>query len=183
MIFTDEIITKEHAAQLYNEYSEFVYKVALFIIQSKSMAEDIMQETFIKVFKKYGQYDSSKPLGPWIYRITVNTARNMHRKQKWLGFIGSMPERESTEYVETIFLKEQVKKELWEEINKLSRKSREIVVLHFYLGMKLKEVSVTLGIPVGTCKSRLNSALTALRRQFNEELQSEIGGGEYNGVI
>ena len=142
-----------------------------------------MQETFIQVFRKYEQYDADKPFEPWIYRITVNTARNMHRKQKWLAFFGNVPEQEGIEFVETAFFNEQRNKELWEEINKLSHKCREVVVLHFFLGMKLNEVAAVLNIPLGTCKSRLNSALTALRRKFNEEQQIEIKGGEYNGAI
>ena len=48
----------------------------------------------------------------------------------------------------------------------LTYKSREMVILHFYSGMKLKEISVTLGIPLGTCKSRLNTALNTLRNQL-----------------
>ncbi len=183
MISTTEYITKEQATEIYNKYSEFVYRIALFIIKSKPLAEDIMQDTFIQVFKKYHQYDLNKPIEPWIYRITVNTARNLLRKQKWLGFFRNIPEQECNEPVDVAFLLEQEKQQLWQAINGLSHKSREVIVLHFYLGMKLNEVAGILNIPVGTCKSRLNSALNVLRKHYSKERSSELIGGEYNEAI
>lgn len=129
-------------------------------------------------------YDKTKPFEPWIYRITVNTSRNMYRKSKWLCFFGSMNEKESDVLIEDTFFKEHQKADLWAEINKLSLKSREVVVLHYYLDMKLEDVSAALSIPIGTCKSRLNSALTSLRRNIKEEPTFKIGkGGKYHEAI
>lgn len=142
-----------------------------------------MQDTFIKIYKKYHQYDMSKPIEPWIYRITVNTARNMLRKQKWLSFFRDIPQQECNEFVESAFLFEEEKKELWQAINKLSGKSREVIVLHFYLGMKLNEVAEILNIPLGTCKSRLNSALNSLRKYYEKEISSEFIGGQCDEAI
>ena len=184
MIFTTESITKEHAEQLYNEYSGFVYRSALFMTKSKVIAEDVTQETFIQVFNKYQLYNLNKPIKPWIYKITINTTRNMYRKHKWLSFIRYPQETESENLIEEAFFKEQEKAELWRAINKLSHKNRELILLHFYLGMKLNEISTVLNIPLGTCKSRLNSALTALRKHFKDSVGlSNIEGGEYNGAI
>lgn len=183
MVETSGKITKEQAEEVYTQYSEFVYKTAMFIMKSKSAAEDIMQETFIKVFRNYDLYDSRKPIEPWLYRITVNTAKNMLRKQKWLSFIGSFSEQGCDKLVEADFSIEQEKGELLQLINKLPLKSKEVIFLHFYLGMKLNEVSVFLNIPLGTCKSRLNYALTVLRSQYREQQKSEIKGGEFNEAI
>jgi RNA polymerase sigma-70 factor (ECF subfamily) len=185
VIFTTESITKEYAEQIYNEYSSFVYKVALFLIKSRTLAEDITQETFIQVFRKYHLYDSNKPFEPWIYRITINTYHNMSRKSRWLSFFGQQKEQQSNDLIEDTFFKEQEKANLWEEINKLSHKSREVIVLHFYLGMKLIEVSEVLNIPIGTCKSRLNSALNSLRKTCKDSTQNPyiIKGGEVNEAI
>ena len=72
VIFTTESITKECAEQLYNEYSVFVYKIALFLTKSRAIAEDVTQETFIQLFKKYHLYNLNKPIEPWIYKITIN---------------------------------------------------------------------------------------------------------------
>lgn len=183
MIITTESITKERAEQIYNEYSGFVYRTALFLMKSKTAAEDISQETFKQVFKKYHLYNSDKPIEPWIYTITINIARNMYRKHKWLSFIGHQLEPGNGDLIEEAFFKEHDKEVLWREINKLSHKSKELIVLHFYLDMKLIDIATVLNIPLGTCKSRLNSALTALRKNFKDSTElNVIEGGEYNGA-
>ena len=159
-------ISKEKAEMIFMEHSNYIYRVALFLTKSKELADDITQETFIQVFRKYYTFDSSKPIQPWIYKVTLNVTRNMLRKQKWLKFIGQIPERGYLNLVENTVLKTEEENELWREIIDLNYKCREVVILHFYSGMKLKEISESLGIPLGTCKSRLNTALTTLRRQL-----------------
>ncbi|HEX2925879.1 MAG TPA: sigma-70 family RNA polymerase sigma factor [Ruminiclostridium sp.] len=70
-------MSKEHAEQLYNEYLDYVYRIALFVTKSKTSAEDVTQETFIQLFRKYHTYDQTKPIEPWIYKITL-TASNYY---------------------------------------------------------------------------------------------------------
>lgn len=159
-------ISKENAERLFSEYSDFVYRIALFLSKSKDQANDIVQETFIRLFQKYPTYDSSKPIGPWIYKITLNVTRNVLRKQKWLKFIGMLPENSLTTIADSSVFKNEEEKALWLGINTLSLKSREILILHFFSELKLTEISELTGLPLGTCKSRLNSALVALRIQF-----------------
>ena len=177
-------ISKEKAEMIFKEHSDYIYRVALFLTKSKELADDITQETFIQVFRKYYTFNSSKPIQPWIYKVTLNITRNMLRKQKWLKFIGKLPEKSSLNLVETTVLKTEEENELWREISNLNFKSREMVILHFYSGMKLKEISVTLGIPIGTCKSRLNTALSTLRRQLpQKDFEVLTKGGDAFEII
>jgi RNA polymerase sigma-70 factor (ECF subfamily) len=177
-------IAKEQAEKIYNEYSKFVYRVALFLTKSKVLADDVSQETFIQAFRNYHMYDKNKPFEPWIYKITVNTSRNMCRKSKWLSFFGSYNDKPSVDTIDDTIFKEHEKADLWAEINKLSLKSREVIVLHYYLDMKLEDVSATLDIPLGTCKSRLNTALTSLRKNLNEnQVFNTIKGGKCHEAI
>lgn len=161
-------ITKEKAEAIYREHSAYVYRVALFLTKSKVLADDVTQETFIQVFRKYDKYDAGKDIRPWIYKITLNTTRNLLRKQKWLHFVGEVPEIVQGESIESTYIKGEEAGRLWEEINKLSLKSREVIVLHFYCGMKLKEIADIIDVPLGTCKSRLNQGLKVLRRKLPE---------------
>jgi RNA polymerase sigma-70 factor (ECF subfamily) len=172
-------ISKEKAEMIFKEHSNYIYRIALFLSKSKELADDITQETFIQVFRKYYTVDSTKPIQPWIYKVTLNVTRNMLRKQKWLKFIGKSPESISLNLVETTVLKTEEENELWREISNLHLKSREIIVLHFYSGMKLKEISITLEIPLGTCKSRLNTALNTLRKRLpNNNFEFLNKGGD-----
>lgn len=127
---------------------------------------DVTQETFLQVFKKYHTYDSSRPIEPWIYKITVNTARNTLRKQRWLSFTSQLPDSTDFDGIDNQILKNEEEMELWKAINQLSQKCREVVILHYYLDMKLHEVAYSLGIPLGTCKSRLHYALSTLKKQL-----------------
>ncbi len=170
-------LSKEKAEAIFNEYSDFVYKAALFLTNSKALADDITQETFIQVFRKYHTYDPSRDLKPWMYKIALNITRNTLRKQKWLRFVDQLPEKSCGSSIEGSVLKNEEEKELWKEISNLSLKNKEIILLHFYSGMKLKEISDMLGIPLGTCKSRLNGALNVLRKRFPQNDFKFIGTG------
>ncbi|MBV7276558.1 RNA polymerase sigma factor [Clostridium sp. PL3] len=161
----DEILTRQ-VETLYREHSEYVFRIALFLTKSKVLAEDVLQETFIKVLQKYSSYDTSKSFKPWVYSIAVNTVRNMIRKNKWHSLFGVITEVEDNHYVDEIVLQSEENKELWREVTNLSLKSREVIVLHYYLGYKLTEVAEILNIPLGTCKSRLNSALNSLKKRI-----------------
>jgi RNA polymerase sigma factor (sigma-70 family) len=177
-------ISRDQAESIYKELSSYVFRVALFLTKSKTLADDITQETFLQVFKKYDSYDPSKSIKPWIYKITLNITRNTIRKQKWLGLFSETPEKDSIDLVEGSILKNEEEEELWKEINKLSSKCKEIIVLHYYSDMKLNEVSSTLGIPLGTCKSRLNTALTSLKKHLaksNFNISFE-GGNVYESI-
>lgn len=177
-------ISKEKAEAIFREHSAYVYRVALFLTKSKALADDITQETFLQVFRKFSRFDDSKPIQPWIYRITLNTTRNMLRKQRWLYFVGEVPETTDLKSMENTFIKSEEARELWKEINKLALKSREVIVLHFYCGMKLKEAAEIIGIPLGTCKSRLNQGLKTLRKNLpeNDIIMLSQGGDIYESI-
>lgn len=159
-------ITQEQAEAIFKEYSDQIYRTALFLSKSPSLADDITQDTFLQVFRKYHHYDPSKPILPWIYKIALNITRKTLRKQKWSLFTKEIPDTEGVNYVEDAVLKNELGDELWKEINNLTLKSKEIIMLHYYSGLKLNEMAAILGIPLGTCKSRLNYALASLEKRL-----------------
>lgn len=167
-------ITKEQAEAIYEEYSAYVFKTALFLTKSRTIADDVTQETFIQIFRKYYTFDLTKPIKPWIYKITLNITRNMLRRHKWLHLFGDMTETVDLYNVEDSVLKGEEEREILSEINKLPQKSKEIIVLHYYAELKLNEIVEVLNIPLGTCKSRLNTALTILRRNLPEDYKRGV---------
>jgi RNA polymerase sigma factor (sigma-70 family) len=159
-------ITRETAEKVFNQHSAYIFRIALFLTKSKTLADDVTQETFLQIFKKYHTYDTDRAIEPWIYKITLNITRNLLRKQKWLIFTDILPDSAALHSTEGQFIKSEEEQELWNMINKLSQKYREIIILHYYSDMKLSDIAYTLNIPLGTCKSRLNSALTNLKKQL-----------------
>ena len=174
-------ISKETAEKIFEEYSSYVFKVALFFSRSTTLADDITQETFIKIFEKYSTLKSSESFKVWVYKITLNTTRNILRKHKWLDFFSNIPDKNVTDTLEKTFMISEDNADLWKKVNHLSQKSKQIILLHFYLELKLEEMASILKIPVGTCKSRLNSALNQLRKQFNDDIIKYYGGDSYEG--
>lgn len=160
----DKGISKETAEMIFNSHHAYVFRIALFLTKSKALADDITQETFLQIFKKYYTYDARKPIEPWIYKVTLNTTRNTLRKQRWLSFTDQLPEHAAHDDTEDIILRNEEEEMLWEAVNSLTHKSKEVIVLHYYADMKLNDVAEILGIPLGTCKSRLNTALTRLNK-------------------
>lgn len=177
-------ISQDQAEAIFIEHYCYVYRTALFLAKSPTLAEDITQDTFLQVFLKYHSYDPTKPITPWIYKIALNITRRTLRKKKWLHLVKEVPANEGLNYVEDKIIKDELGEELLREINKLTLKSREVIVLHYYLGLKLNEVASTLGIPLGTCKSRLNTALNSLEKQIQgNEITSSSKGEDLYGTI
>ncbi|MDD3269990.1 MAG: RNA polymerase sigma factor [Syntrophomonadaceae bacterium] len=171
-------ISQKQAEEIFRDYSPKVYQLALFLSKSPALADDITQDTFLQVFKKYTSYDPQRPIYPWIYKIALNITRNTLRRQKWLDLFGEPPECGYLTSVENIILRDELAAELWQKVNKLTLKSREVIVLHYYLELKLQETATILGIPLGTCKSRLNSALSTLRKQLEENSHLQLKKGD-----
>lgn len=173
-------LSQEAAREMFEQYSTYVYRTAWLLTKSDALADDIAQETFIQAFRKYGTYDPDKPFKPWIYKITLNTMRNTVRKRQWLTLFGIMPEQADERSAERVVMEGEEQAQLRKEIDRLPRKLREVIVLHFYAGLKLGEAAEALEIPLGTCKSRLHAGLTKLRKQVpqNGFFQYRKGGDE-----
>ncbi|TYS18645.1 RNA polymerase sigma factor [Rossellomorea vietnamensis] len=160
-------LNESQAEELFSEFRDYVYRTALLLTKSRSLADDITQETFIRILTKYHTYDETKPIKPWIYTITINVTRSIMRKQKWMDRLSIFTdniEDDRINSLEDIFMHNEEVREIWEAVKGLSIKSREILILHFYLGFTLRESADVLGIPEGTAKSRMNTALKQLRR-------------------
>ncbi|OWR32669.1 RNA polymerase subunit sigma-70 [Saccharibacillus sp. O23] len=171
----NDALTREEAEQLFKNHSNAVFGVLLALTKSKTLADDLTQETFIRAFSKYEQYRQDGPIRPWLARIAVNLARSHYRKLKWQTLFGQVPERAADATAETMTLRSERQQELWQAVCKLPHKNREVILLHYYAELPLKEAAETLSIPLGTCKSRLAAGLEKLRR-FPELNPANEGG-------
>ncbi|HYK72724.1 MAG TPA: sigma factor-like helix-turn-helix DNA-binding protein, partial [Pseudoneobacillus sp.] len=84
---------------------------------------------------------------------------------KWLIFLPKLPDTILSEDPGLKIFRSEEQRELWIAINSLTFKSKEVIILHFFLDLTLQETSEFLSIPIGTCKSRLHTALQQLRRK------------------
>lgn len=163
-------MTKEEGEYLFDTYAQYIYRGALFLVRSEHLAEDITQEVFIKVFRKYHTFDQRKDIKPWLYQIMLNTVRNTLRGKKYELELDEKILQIDTMNIEQGWVQKENNEKLWKAVCKLSTKTKEVIYLHYYVDMSLEEIAATLDIPVGTCKSRLNAGLSKLRQKVGNKV-------------
>lgn len=154
---------------LYDNYSSALFGVIHRIIQNDEIAEDVLQETFLKIWNNFAMYDPVKGrLFTWMLNIARNMAidkvrsKEFTQKQKNRGYSDSVSpvdfEDHSVYNPETIGLKEMVRK--------LEPEYKQIIDLLFFGGYTQSEVAEKLNLPLGTVKTRSRAAIQKLRYNF-----------------
>jgi len=152
---------------LYENYSNSLYGVILKITINEEIAEDALQETFVKVWKNAKKYDSKKAkLFTWLYRIARNTAidklrsfNNRFKKEVQI-------DKYNVYILPTASLNQDVI-DLKEHVARLEDKYQIVINALYFEGMTQQEASDELEIPLGTIKSRLKIGLRELRKVYN----------------
>lgn len=152
---------------LYENYSDSLYGVILKVTNNEEIAEDALQETFIKVWKNAKKYDSKKAkLFTWLYRIARNTAIDKlrsfnNRFQKEVQI-----DKSNVYILPTMNLNQDVI-DLKEHVARLEEKYQIVLKALFFEGMTQQEASDELDIPLGTIKSRLKIGLRELKKVYS----------------
>lgn len=186
MIEDRDIIERCKAGQmdlidiLIERYKTPLYRYCCYLTQSKLDADDIFQETWIKVVKNIYSFDSSNKFCPWLYTISLNIYRDNYRLGKrWLNRIktylsNELKDNEINSVADNSLppddqiIEIEMKKRLRLYINKLEDIYRIPLILFYFEDMSYKEVSEILKIPLGTVKSRLNTGKATLRKLMEE---------------
>lgn len=135
-------------------------------VGDRALAEDVLQEVFILIYRKLYWLREPELFRPWAYRIASReVVRQLKRRKRWPEQFDedTTPERLAAEAT-------QARDPEWAErlpelLSRVSPASRMVLVLHYLDEMPLQEVADVLGLPVGTAKSRLAYGLAALRRE------------------
>lgn len=152
---------------LYENYSDSLYGVILKITRNEELAQDALQESFVKIWKNAERYDSKKAkLFTWLYRIARNTAIDKLRSFN-NRFNKEIQIDKSDVYILPTSSLNQDVIDLKEHVTKLEEKYQIVLNALFFEGMTQQEASEELDIPLGTIKSRLKIGLRDLRKLFN----------------
>lgn len=155
---------------LYDNYADTLYGVAYKVVKDEDLAQDIVQESFVKIWKKSDSYDATKAkLFTWLFRITRNTAIDKLRS------INTKSDKEIQIDVSDVYnLGEQSIRpefiDVKENLDKLEPKYRIVLEALFFEGMTQQEASDELDIPLGTIKSRLKIGLREMRKIYGSIL-------------
>ncbi len=172
----DEVACTELVA----EHQRMVFHLALHLLGDHDEALDLSQEVFLNVFRTIGRFRGQSALRTWIYRIVINQARN---RQRWwkrrhrseqvsleerLENNGYLPPASDTAEPDRMFGQKELAARIWGALGRLPFDQKTVVVLREIDGLSYDEIAFSLGVAVGTVKSRLTRAREALRTQLRE---------------
>jgi RNA polymerase sigma-70 factor (ECF subfamily) len=161
--------------QLVRQHQEAVFRLAYLLLGDADEAEDVAQETFIRAFRALDRFDTSRPLRPWLLRITTNLAYN-HRRSigRYLAAARRMflftPE--SVTSIEGQSSQHWDAQLLWQAVRRLNAVDQQVIYLRYFLDLSEAEMATTLNIASGTVKSRLHRAMRRLRAVVEREFPS-----------
>jgi RNA polymerase sigma-70 factor, ECF subfamily len=164
-------------AELYDRYGRLAYSLVLRVVRDQAIAEDLVQETFLRVWNRVHSLDSEKgSIGPWLLAIARNRAIDYLRSS-------AGRERSAVEFDETdharlycdmeagILISEQARR-VKVAMDKLPPNHRTVVELAYFEGLSQSEMAATMGQPLGTIKTWVRSALQSLRDELGVAVSS-----------
>ena len=151
-----------------------LFSYILFIVHDRSMAEDLFQETFVKIISKLheGKYCSSGKFVSWMLRIAHNAVMDWYRRQKNEKTMEVYNENDlygdSTSVldanIENHFVREQVLRDVQRMMNLLPITQREVVFMRFYQNLSFKEIAELTNVSINTALGRMRYAVMNMRR-------------------
>jgi len=159
-------------SELVRIHAQGVMNVIYRMCGNMQVAEDAAQETFIQAWLRLPSYRPQASLKNWLYRIAVNNAIDMLRKEKRIlsGEIEDLALRDSGPGPEAAAANSEQANLVQEAVLTLPDASRAVLVLREFEGLSYKEISEALDIPVGTVMSRLNYARKLLKENLEVKL-------------
>lgn len=161
-------------SELVRTHAPGVLNVIYRMCGDMAVAEDAAQETFIQAWLRLRSYRPGASLRNWLYRIAVNMAIDMLRKEKRIlpGAVEDLNLTDSGPGPEALFASTERTEMVQEAVLALPEASRTVLVLREYESLSYQEIAEALDIPVGTVMSRLNYARKLLRESLEVQLFS-----------
>jgi RNA polymerase sigma-70 factor (ECF subfamily) len=165
-------------AELVSGHERMVYQLALHLLGDRDEALDLSQEVFFSVFRTIGHFRGQSALKTWIYRIVINQARN---RQRWwrrrhkadqvsldqhVAAHGDLRQPGEHTSPDRAYARKELAEKLWTALDRLPFDQRTVIILREIDGLSYDDIAFSLGVAVGTVKSRLTRARQALRQQL-----------------
>jgi RNA polymerase sigma-70 factor (ECF subfamily) len=166
--------------KLIDEYGNDVLRISYIYLKDKHLAEDAFQEVFVKVYNNLSKFHGNSTIKTWILTITMNTCKDILRSS-WLKRVILHENMKLINYntdtnldsPEENVIKKLQYKELLEEVMRLPKKYKEVVLLFYYEEISTAEISKILNLPEGTVRSRLFRAREVLKINLDGKISYE----------
>jgi RNA polymerase sigma-70 factor, ECF subfamily len=162
-------------ARLVTDHQRMVYQLAMHLLGDPQEALDLSQEVFLRVFRMLPHFRGQSTLRTWIYRIVINQASNRqrwwrrrHRSQQvaldeQTATHGEFADSRAFAMPDRVLQQQETAGRVWGALSRLPFDQRAVIVLREIDGLSYEEIAASLGVAVGTVKSRLARARSSLR--------------------
>lgn len=143
------------------------YRLAGYLLGDATEAEDAVQDALVKAWRSWFELRDPAAFGPWFDRIVVNVCRDRMRRHRTLRMVDleAAGEVESSDVFGSMVEGDEVAA----AVARLAPDQRIVIALRYWRDLTLEQAAETLGLPLGTVKSRLHYALRALRSELERE--------------
>lgn len=162
---------------LINRHKDRVFSYILMVVKSPQIADDLFQDTFIKVINtlRSGTYNEEGKFIHWVMRIAHNLVIDYFRKKKRLPIKENSAERDAFELlnlkiesIEDIMITDQIHKDLRILIDNLPEEQKEVLLMRHYVGMSFKDIAEETEVSINTALGRMRYAILNIRRLIEE---------------
>ena len=153
-----------------NRYRDRVVRLAAHVLHNSREAEDVAQEAFVKAFRQIGQFRGDSGFYAWLYRIVINLCLDRMRRK---SMTSEMPLEENVAHFVAVSPDVENRLSVAQVLDSLTPPMRAALVLREVEGLEYAEIADVLNIPVGTVRSRLNTAREQFRRRWTA-LEEEV---------
>ena len=154
--------------RLIDQHQAVLLQICYMYLHDRAMAEDAVQETFLKAYRSMAAFRGECSEKTWLTRIAINTCRDM-RRSAWFRHTDRRLTPEDMAPIPVQPVEDYDAEELAQAIVKLPAKYKEVILLYYYRDMTMKEIAKALDIAVSSVSGRLKQACSRLRKVLEKE--------------
>lgn len=158
----------QHLEKLMNDYGDSIFRMCYLYLRDYQLAEDAVQETFVKALTSYEKFEHKSSEKTWLTRIAINCCKNVMRTHWFRVIKNNFEERQtksSDHMIEDLIEKDGISN----AIMKLELEDRKMIILRYYQELSVKDIAAIIGISENTANQRLFRARKKLKKYLVED--------------
>jgi len=168
--------------ELVTRHMEHAVQIAYNAVGNYEDAREVAQDAFVKVYRGLGKFDKRAKFTTWFYRILMNTAKDFHRRKKWVKFVNWGKTEDKDRFIDNIregrpgtagtIMNEELRGKMLSAVEQLPDKQRIIFKLRYLEGYSLAEIEDITGLSNGTVKASLHFAGQKFKKMMTEYVKA-----------
>ena len=165
-----DVRTPEDMERLMDRYGDRMLRLCCMYLNDEHMAQDAVQDSFLKIYRNAQTFEMPEAEKSWVMRVAINTCKDYLRSawKRRVNLMEQLPEVPAPEA-----MPRDEAEELYQAVQALKPKYREVILLHYYQGLRVGEIAAILRAPQSTVSIRLRRARQMLNRMLGGSDQNE----------